>query len=352
MKRDTSRIPKPAQTTRLCFPPALTRLRIQASFLLLYVLCSLCQITRLSLSLVLQEEEAISFEEFEKPTVVGNSNQRKPKVDKFKETERPKEEDQANDAEKKDDKLRKKKPKLPKRTEEPVVVPVGTLLSLDDPMPTPSRHRSPSSKNPNVASSAVPQSVYFDQALVPSPEGATADQSPVLSLEEATADQPLSGSEATLLHSIDLLLKRHLDAQASLREREREVFRRELQRDLPNLIDKAVQKELKVLQAATLTKNVTAAVTKSFNDTLTASLPKAISVVIDKGVKESLGKYLHQENVSEAVTRSLMSNLQPLVIGCFRDTFANIVVPNFERSAQQLFAQMHQTFQRGIDQGL
>jgi len=125
----------------------------------------------------------------------------------------------------------------------------------------------------------------------------------------------------------------------------------QLQHDLPGLIDKAVQKELKVLQAPNLSKTVTAAVTKSFNDTLTVSLPKTISVVVDKGVKESLAKYFNQDRVAEAVTRSLMSNLHPLVVDCFRDTFANILVPNFERSAQQLFAQMHQTFQRGIDQG-
>lgn len=96
---------------------------------------------------------------------------------------------------------------------------------------------------------------------------------------------------------------------------------------------------------------MTASVTKSFNDTLYAQIPRVISQSVDKGVKDSLARYFGQERIAEAVTKSLLASLQPLVVESFRGVFANMVVPGFERASQNLFVQLHQTFQQGINQG-
>jgi hypothetical protein len=283
-----------------------------------------------------REEEAISFEEFEKPP----AKPKKMKAEKQKEGE-------DREGEKKKEKTPKKKkdvpPKPSKTAEDSQFVPVGKLLSLDDP--------SSPTTTMTVSSPLAASSVFSGQpAPQPLPLSAHSLSSPTQ--QEITREGALSGSEMLMLQQIDAMLRRHAEAQTSLLERERLAFRKEIDhfhQSLPDLIDKALQKELKGLQAPLLSKTVTTAVSKSFSDTL-QSLPKTLNPVIDKGVKDSLARYFNNENVAGAVTRSVMNALQPLIVEAFKSTFATVVIPGFERSAQSLFAQMHQAFQQGINQ--
>jgi len=133
-------------------------------------------------------------------------------------------------------------------------------------------------------------------------------------------------------------------------ERERDHLKRELdtlRRETPLLVEKAVQKELKALNAQTLSTSISTSVNKSLTDALAKSIPSSV----DKAVKESVTKYISQEKIADTVTRSVAASLQPIVIEAFRVVFEKVVIPGFEKSAQTLFAQLHATFQTGINQG-
>jgi len=49
----------------------------------------------------------------------------------------------------------------------------------------------------------------------------------------------------------------------------------------------------------------------------------------------------------DALSQSLAATLQPGIQSAFRDIFANVVVPAFERSTQNLYASVATTFNKG-----
>jgi enhancer of mRNA-decapping protein 4 len=67
----------------------------------------------------------------------------------------------------------------------------------------------------------------------------------------------------------------------------------------------------------------------------------------DNSLREAILKMSQSKQAMDAMGQSLAATLQPILQAAFKDTFATVIVPAFERSTQHLFTSVATTFNKG-----
>ena len=97
--------------------------------------------------------------------------------------------------------------------------------------------------------------------------------------------------------------------------------------------DAAIKREMKKIGAdfsKLLQQDVNAKLTKS-----------------DQALRDAIAKMAHSKTCMDSLGVALATSLTPVLQASFRDVFASVVTPAFERSIQSLFANLAQTFTKG-----
>ena len=64
-------------------------------------------------------------------------------------------------------------------------------------------------------------------------------------------------------------------------------------------------------------------------------------------IKDSVGKLFKSKSVMDSLGTSVMTSMQGTVVNSYRDCFQKIIVPNFEKSCQNMYQQVNQSFAKG-----
>ena len=67
----------------------------------------------------------------------------------------------------------------------------------------------------------------------------------------------------------------------------------------------------------------------------------------DESLRDSVAKMCQSKPVMDGMGQSMALSLQPVLQAAFKDIFAGVLVPAFERSTQNLFASVATTFNKG-----
>ena len=84
---------------------------------------------------------------------------------------------------------------------------------------------------------------------------------------------------------------------------------------------------------------------------LTKKLVETVQPSIDKSITNALGQVRQATNaVPNAVSQQVAAGVSETVTTAFRDQFASVCVPGYERATQAMFEQMHSAFNTGMAQ--
>nr|CAD7440503.1 unnamed protein product [Timema bartmani] len=67
----------------------------------------------------------------------------------------------------------------------------------------------------------------------------------------------------------------------------------------------------------------------------------------DHLLKENIAKLVHSKSVMDVLSDSMVTALRPAMHGAYKDIFSALVVPSFEKTCQNMFHQINDTFTRG-----
>lgn len=67
----------------------------------------------------------------------------------------------------------------------------------------------------------------------------------------------------------------------------------------------------------------------------------------DHLLKENITKLVHSKSVMDVLGQSVTQSLRPYIENCYKDTIGNTILPGWERTCQQMFQQIHETFTCG-----
>ena len=67
----------------------------------------------------------------------------------------------------------------------------------------------------------------------------------------------------------------------------------------------------------------------------------------DQALKDSIMKMAHSKTCMDTLGNALAASITPVLQSSFRETFANVIAPSFERSIQNLFTTLSNTFTKG-----
>eukprot|EP01114_Cavostelium_apophysatum_P014764 TRINITY_DN3907_c0_g2_i1.p1 TRINITY_DN3907_c0_g2~~TRINITY_DN3907_c0_g2_i1.p1 ORF type:complete len:1160 (-),score=315.41 TRINITY_DN3907_c0_g2_i1:451-3906(-) len=170
-------------------------------------------------------------------------------------------------------------------------------------------------------------------------------------------------SESHDLNRLDRLMQQHFDRlyqRLESERKEREKVERERQErlldaisktlnvNMANQMEKIIAKELQTVTVPTLSKNIVQAVDQSLFKPMQENFKKImlqnIAPKLESMVKESVASKEFGQFVGENIGASVRQPVQE----AFAHYFANALIPAFEKSCQNMFAQISGAFDRGL----
>lgn len=67
----------------------------------------------------------------------------------------------------------------------------------------------------------------------------------------------------------------------------------------------------------------------------------------DNNLRDAINKLAQSKSVSESLAAAVANNVQPVVQNAFKDAFAQVLIPAFERSLQTMLTQLGQNYVKG-----
>ena len=64
-------------------------------------------------------------------------------------------------------------------------------------------------------------------------------------------------------------------------------------------------------------------------------------------IKDSVGKLFKSKSVLDSLSQSVVGCMQGAIVNSYRDCFQKVIVPNFEKSCQNMYQQVNQSFAKG-----
>jgi hypothetical protein len=123
-----------------------------------------------------------------------------------------------------------------------------------------------------------------------------------------------------------------------------QAFDNQMQNKLADKLDKLVKDELnKCIQA-----QFAARLFEPLRDQLSRELAEKMKA-IESVLKDSVAKLFKSKSTLDSLSQSVAGSMQGLVINSYRDTFQKVIVPNFEKSCQNMYQQVNNTFGKGTN---
>ncbi|OWF47144.1 enhancer of mRNA-decapping protein 4-like [Mizuhopecten yessoensis] len=146
-------------------------------------------------------------------------------------------------------------------------------------------------------------------------------------------------------------MKENQRIQDLLQQTERRDQHRQdkLQQAITQTVNQAVQlnleKQVKMEMRNTLVPNV-AKILEPIKEQLHQDLAQKLTAT-DSLLKDNISKMVRSRQTVDAIGMAAGNALQTPIQVAYREAFQNIVVPNFERSTQNMFQQINETFTKG-----
>lgn len=68
---------------------------------------------------------------------------------------------------------------------------------------------------------------------------------------------------------------------------------------------------------------------------------------VEGALKDSVSKMFKSKSTLDSLSQSIVSSQQATIINSYRDTFQKVIVPNFEKSCQNMYQQVNSSFSKG-----
>ncbi|XP_014769268.1 enhancer of mRNA-decapping protein 4 isoform X2 [Octopus bimaculoides] len=119
-------------------------------------------------------------------------------------------------------------------------------------------------------------------------------------------------------------------------------------------VDTTLRKNLEMMVKSEMKNNVLPTMMQSLESIkmdLTREVAQKLSAS-DAILKENLAKLVRNRQTIEAIGSSVGAAIEVPIQTAYRESFQNIVIPNFERTSQNMYNQVHDTFQKGTKEYL
>lgn len=134
----------------------------------------------------------------------------------------------------------------------------------------------------------------------------------------------------------------------------REKKHEELVNTLWQAVDTTLRKNLELAVKSEMKNHVLPAMMQSI-DSVKNELTREVAQKLtasDAILKDNLTKLIRNRQTIEAIGSSVGASIEVPIQTAYRDAFQNIVIPNFERTSQNMYNQVHDTFQKGTKEYL
>lgn len=114
--------------------------------------------------------------------------------------------------------------------------------------------------------------------------------------------------------------------------------------------NKSLNSKLESVVRAELKKTTTHMVqhiSQQIQESLQADLSQR-SAKSDLALKDAVGKMVQSRSVCDNIGQSVANSITPFLQTAFRDAFAHVIVPSFEKAIQTMMIQINTTFMKGI----
>ncbi|GAB1597861.1 enhancer of mRNA-decapping protein 4-like isoform X3 [Argonauta hians] len=119
-------------------------------------------------------------------------------------------------------------------------------------------------------------------------------------------------------------------------------------------VDTTLRKNLDIMVKTEMKNNILPTMMQSI-ESLKMELTREVSQKLtasDSILKENLAKLVRNRQTIEAIGSSVGAAIEVPIQTAYRESFQNIVIPNFERNSQNMYNQVHDTFQKGTKEYL
>ncbi|CAF0712129.1 unnamed protein product [Brachionus calyciflorus] len=120
------------------------------------------------------------------------------------------------------------------------------------------------------------------------------------------------------------------------------LFQQTINNSLMPKLDKVIRDEV--------TKSVQTQLGQKILDPLREQLSRDLADKvrsIENTLKDSLGKIFKSKTTIDTMSQSITNSMQGVIVNTYRETFQKYIVPNFEKSCQNMYQQVNSSFSKG-----
>ena len=120
------------------------------------------------------------------------------------------------------------------------------------------------------------------------------------------------------------------------------LIQQNLTKNLQPKLEKIIKEEIhKSVQNQFVTR-----VMEPLREQITRDLAEKLKS-IEAVLKDNVNKMFKSKTTLDALSQSIVSSQQATIINSYRDTFQKVIVPNFEKSCQNMYQQVNASFSKG-----
>ncbi|KAI1296397.1 hypothetical protein EDD11_007347 [Mortierella claussenii] len=169
------------------------------------------------------------------------------------------------------------------------------------------------------------------------------------SLFQAMEDKITTRFEKKLTAELELQHRKLDQEQISRQEVVLKIVSQTLAKNTEQLLVQTVNKEIQNSVVPSLNKIVGAAVERQLSRAITDATVKTLPIVVESAVSQNVDRVMSSPSFVNHLTSQVATSIRPSIEDSFKDSFAKVLIPSYQKATQAMFQQIHTAFQSGIE---